>query len=141
MSVHLSEILKLSVSERILLVEAIWDSIANETQNVKPYQLTEEQMQFLEEERAFLVENIVLLFQFLGKGDGASLAACNTSIRSVRSNAEATRNATSLCVGQEARYASYIGVIKSIDLNTVISPNQTEAGADTADVFSHSKRA
>lgn len=50
MSAHLSEILKLSVSERILLVEAIWDSIANETQNAKPYQLTEEQMQFLEEE-------------------------------------------------------------------------------------------
>jgi putative addiction module component (TIGR02574 family) len=50
MSTQLSEILKLSVSERILLVEAIWDSIANETQNVKPYQLTEEQMQFLEEE-------------------------------------------------------------------------------------------
>ncbi|MDQ3110018.1 MAG: addiction module protein [Bacteroidota bacterium] len=50
MSAQLSEILKLSVSERILLVEAIWDSIANETQNVKPYQLTEEQMRFLEEE-------------------------------------------------------------------------------------------
>lgn len=50
MSAHLSEILKLSVSERILLVEAIWDSIANETQNMKPYQLTEEQMQCLEEE-------------------------------------------------------------------------------------------
>lgn len=50
MSPQLSEILKLSVSERILLVEAIWDSIANETQNVKPYQLTEEQMQFLEQE-------------------------------------------------------------------------------------------
>lgn len=50
MSTQLSEILKLSASERILLVEAIWDSIANETQNIKPYQLTEEQMQFLEEE-------------------------------------------------------------------------------------------
>ncbi len=50
MSPQLSEILKLSVSERILFVEAIWDSIANETQNIKPYQLTEEQMQFLEEE-------------------------------------------------------------------------------------------
>lgn len=50
MSPQLSEILKLSVSERILLVEAIWDSIADEAQNVKPYQLTESQISFLEEE-------------------------------------------------------------------------------------------
>lgn len=50
MTPQLSEILKLTISERILLVEAIWDSIATETQNKKPYQLTDEQMQFLEEE-------------------------------------------------------------------------------------------
>jgi putative addiction module component (TIGR02574 family) len=50
MSSQLSEILKLSVAERILLVEAIWDSIANEAQNIKPYQLTETQIRFLEEE-------------------------------------------------------------------------------------------
>lgn len=57
MTPQLSEILKLSVSERILLVEAIWDSIANETQNVKPYQLTEEQVLFLEEELAAYGKN------------------------------------------------------------------------------------
>lgn len=98
-------------------------------------------MQFLEEERAFLVENIVLLFQFLRKGNGASLAASDTSIRSIRSDAETARDATSLCVGQEARYASYIRVIESIDLNAIVSTNQTEAGADTTDIFSHGKRA
>lgn len=47
MSPYLSDILKLSVPERILLVEAIWDSIANEKNN---YQLSDEQVKFLEEE-------------------------------------------------------------------------------------------
>lgn len=46
----LSEILKLSVSERILLVEAIWDSIANENNKSNNYQLSDEQIKILEEE-------------------------------------------------------------------------------------------
>ena len=50
MSPQLSEILKLSISERILLVEAIWDSIASETINKEPYGLSSEQIKFLEEE-------------------------------------------------------------------------------------------
>ena len=47
MSANLSQILKLSVHERILLVEAIWDSIVGEKNN---YQLSDEQIHFLEEE-------------------------------------------------------------------------------------------
>lgn len=46
----ISEILKLSIPERILLVEAIWDSIANETQNKSSYQLSKKQIKILEEE-------------------------------------------------------------------------------------------
>lgn len=46
----LSEILKLSVSERILLVEAIWDSIANENNKTNNYQLSDDQIKILEEE-------------------------------------------------------------------------------------------
>lgn len=48
MSPYLSDILKLSVAERILLVEAIWDSIASEKKN--PYTLSDQQISFLEEE-------------------------------------------------------------------------------------------
>ena len=47
---YLSDILKLSVAERVLLVEAIWDSIASEQKNT--YKLSEEQIHFLEEEMA-----------------------------------------------------------------------------------------
>lgn len=50
MSPYLSEILKLSIQERILLVEAIWDSIANEGDKKNSYQLSEKQIKFLEEE-------------------------------------------------------------------------------------------
>ncbi len=45
----LSEIMKLSIPERILLVEAIWDSIVND-ENKSSYELSDEQIQFLEEE-------------------------------------------------------------------------------------------
>lgn len=48
MSQIFSEILKLSVPERILLVEAIWDSIANE--NNKSYELSSDRVKMLEEE-------------------------------------------------------------------------------------------
>jgi putative addiction module component (TIGR02574 family) len=47
---QLSSILKLSIPERILLVEATWDSIAVESNNKNAYQLSEEQILFLEEE-------------------------------------------------------------------------------------------
>ena len=50
MSPLLNEILKLSLPERVLLVEAIWDSIADEQNGAKDYQLTEEQILLLEEE-------------------------------------------------------------------------------------------
>ena len=46
----LSEILKLSVPERILLVEAIWDSIANEENKTTSYKLSEQQISILEDE-------------------------------------------------------------------------------------------
>ncbi len=55
MSPYLSDILKLSVAERILLVEAIWDSIASEKKN--PYTLSQEQIKFLEEEMAAYSKN------------------------------------------------------------------------------------
>lgn len=48
MDKQLSNILKLSVPERILLVEAIWDSIASEKNH--SYQLSPEQISLLEEE-------------------------------------------------------------------------------------------
>ena len=57
MSPQLNEILKLSIPERILFVEAIWDSIANETLHKKPYELTNEQVKFLEEELAAYSQN------------------------------------------------------------------------------------
>ncbi len=47
---QLSEILKLSIPERVLLVEAIWDSIANESNKKNAYQLSDEQINFLEAE-------------------------------------------------------------------------------------------
>lgn len=52
---YLSDILKLSVTERILLVEAIWDSIASEKKN--PYKLSESQIHILEEEMAAYSKN------------------------------------------------------------------------------------
>jgi len=55
MSPYLSDILKLSVAERILLVEAIWDSIANEKKN--PYKLSDAQIHILEEEMASYSKN------------------------------------------------------------------------------------
>ncbi|MCX6292399.1 MAG: addiction module protein [Bacteroidetes bacterium] len=50
MSPYLSEIFKLSIPERILLVEAIWDSIAIEGDKKNSYALSDEQVRFLEEE-------------------------------------------------------------------------------------------
>lgn len=50
MSPYLSEILKLSIPERILLVEAIWDSIAGEGDKKNSYQLSEDQIKVLEDE-------------------------------------------------------------------------------------------
>jgi putative addiction module component (TIGR02574 family) len=56
MSPYLSEILKLSIPERILLVEAIWDSIVSESNNAN-YHLTAEQVAFLEEELESYAKN------------------------------------------------------------------------------------
>jgi putative addiction module component (TIGR02574 family) len=50
MSTNLSQILKLSIPERILLVEAIWDSIVKENEKKNSYQLSDDQISFLEEE-------------------------------------------------------------------------------------------
>jgi putative addiction module component (TIGR02574 family) len=52
MQVDLSQILKLSIAERILLVETIWDSIATEKKEGKGYTLSPEQIHILEEEMA-----------------------------------------------------------------------------------------
>ena len=52
---YLSDILKLSVAERVLLVEAIWDSIASEKKHT--YKLSEAQIHFLEEEMASYSRN------------------------------------------------------------------------------------
>ena len=46
MSPQLTEILRLSVSERILLVEAIWDSIAAENSQ---YRITDQELSMLQE--------------------------------------------------------------------------------------------
>jgi putative addiction module component (TIGR02574 family) len=45
-----SQILKLPIPERILLVEAIWDSIARERKQGAAYSLSPEQLTILEEE-------------------------------------------------------------------------------------------
>lgn len=55
MSPYLSDILKLSVAERVLLVEAIWDSIASEKKSA--YNLSDAQISFLEEEMAAYSKN------------------------------------------------------------------------------------
>lgn len=52
---YLSDILKLSIAERILLVEAIWDSIASEKKN--SYKLSDAQISFLEEEMSAYSKN------------------------------------------------------------------------------------
>jgi putative addiction module component (TIGR02574 family) len=57
MSTNLSNILKLSIPERILLVEAIWDSIAHENDKKINYTLSEKQINFLEEELAAYANN------------------------------------------------------------------------------------
>lgn len=57
MSNNLSQILKLSITERILLVEAIWDSITKESGTKNNYQLSDEQVRFLEEEIAAYDKN------------------------------------------------------------------------------------
>ena len=57
MSNNLSQILKLSITERILLVEAIWDSITKESETKNNYQLSDEQVRFLEEEIAAYDKN------------------------------------------------------------------------------------
>lgn len=54
MSEQLREILKLSVSERIFLVEAIWDSISEETQQSE---LSEEQKTHLRQRLQMYREN------------------------------------------------------------------------------------
>ena len=43
---YLSDILKLSVAERVLLVEAIWDSIAAENSQ---YRITDQELSMLQE--------------------------------------------------------------------------------------------
>jgi putative addiction module component (TIGR02574 family) len=50
MQINISEILKLSIAERILLVETIWDSIASEKKEGRSYTLSPEQIHILEEE-------------------------------------------------------------------------------------------
>ena len=57
MSTSLSTIFKLSIQERILLVEAIWDSIISEKDKKNNYSLSEEQILFLEEELASYAKN------------------------------------------------------------------------------------
>jgi len=57
MSTQLAEILKLSLPERVLLVEAIWDSIALETNPKSTYQLSAEHIAILEEELAAYAKN------------------------------------------------------------------------------------
>ncbi len=57
MSASLSQILKLSIQERILLVEAIWDSIVSENDKKTNYSLSEEQILFLEDEMAAYAKN------------------------------------------------------------------------------------
>jgi putative addiction module component (TIGR02574 family) len=57
MTTKFSDILNLSVPERILLVEAIWDSIANDTNKKNPYRLSAEQIAVLEEELASYAKN------------------------------------------------------------------------------------
>ena len=55
MAPFLSDIIKLSIPERILLVEAIWDSIANEKN--QSYKLSADQIKMLEEELAAYSKN------------------------------------------------------------------------------------
>ena len=55
MAPFLSDIIKLSIPERILLVEAIWDSIASEKNQT--YQLSADQIKILEEELAAYGKN------------------------------------------------------------------------------------
>ncbi len=57
MSTHLSQILKLSVPERVLLVEAIWDSIVVENETKNKYQLSQQQIQILEDEMVAYANN------------------------------------------------------------------------------------
>jgi putative addiction module component (TIGR02574 family) len=52
MEMDISHILKLSIPERILLVEAIWDSIAREKKKGSTFSLSQEQIMILEEEMA-----------------------------------------------------------------------------------------
>ncbi len=52
MEINLSQILSLSVPEKILLVETIWDSIASEKKKGSAYTLSPEQIHILEEEMA-----------------------------------------------------------------------------------------
>ena len=56
MQLELSQILKLSIAERVLFVEAIWDSIAN-TKKENAYTLSDEQIHILEEELAAYSKN------------------------------------------------------------------------------------
>lgn len=57
MQPNFSEIFKLSIPERILLVEALWDSIARESENKEIYKLSAEQEKFLEEEITAYAQN------------------------------------------------------------------------------------
>ncbi len=57
MTPNLSEILKMSIPERIMWVEAIWDSVAMETDKKRPYTLSDEQINILEEEMAAYKKN------------------------------------------------------------------------------------
>ncbi|MGE0635185.1 MAG: addiction module protein [Bacteroidia bacterium] len=50
MAPQLNEILKLSLPERILWAEALWSSIAIDEEAAASYQLSDEQIQLLEEE-------------------------------------------------------------------------------------------
>lgn len=54
MAPQLSAILKLSIPERIFLVEAIWDSITSEKNS---YKLSDEQIKILEEELTLFSKN------------------------------------------------------------------------------------
>jgi putative addiction module component (TIGR02574 family) len=57
MQVPLSQILSLSVPEKLVLVEAIWDSISSEKNADQKYNLSTEQIQILEDELAAYQKN------------------------------------------------------------------------------------
>jgi hypothetical protein len=89
-------------------------------------------LQGFEQETAPLVEDALPVLQFTGNFDWAYLAAGNAGITGVLGDPEAALQPAGLRSTDVASDALDLGVVKPVDYDFVIRPEQVESGTDRA---------